>query len=424
MTKLFACFLLIAAIAGCKPTYTNENIEQSIIKICKDDYKIDIKTKRIANTLGVYVPINGLFESKAQIKGREAAPEDILSDIKFSKEAADRIGDVSMALSRAVLSTDAPIDFYVLVASDTKATGLQIIITRYAMDIKRLMLEDVSQGEYHQRLLMDMDFGPVNGAEETVKEFFYDLSRLSSQAIITRYFSKITNIRVESSDFFLYLSELSYKATRRFYVTEIKGAQIDKTKVLVKCKVRENYTPAAGYENFKFLYPSGFTNEYLILLDTSYIPYMIEQVLPLLKDAPLPERFKAYEKPDAWEKGGFFLEPITLPEFLARQLASRIRELYQTDSRLKNKFAINLIKGEYQPQQKKFKVMFDIEAKGIRPERADFNDVWKIISDVLRHYDFKDFASVELFNIADAKKEVMLRQELLYKFWPKWLIKR
>lgn len=412
------------AVAGCRPTYKNENLEQSIIEFCKKEYKADVSVKRVGKTIGIYLPVNSLFESTA-VKGRIASPEDALAGIKFTKEALDKMEDVSMALSRVALSTDAPVDFYVLIVGDKKAAGLQIVITRYAMDMKRLILGDVSRGDYAQRLLMDMDFGPVSAAEETVKEFFYDIERLPAQIIISRYFSRMTNVRIESSDFFLYLSEFVYKNKRKYYVTDVKGIQFEKNKVLVKCSVKETYSPAPGYENFKFLRPSGSSCKYLFLLDTSYIPYMIEQALPISTTSAFPSRFKAFEKSETWNKSGFYLEEIKFPDFLARQIVSRIKDLYQANPELKKKVFINLIKGEYVVKDKKFKIIMDLEKRPeAGKEKTDFTDAWKIISQVMRRYDFKDYQSVELFNIADAKREVMIKPELLSRFWPKWLLKK
>lgn len=417
------CQLLV--VGGCKPTYTNENLEKSIIDVCKKEYKIDVNVKRAGRTVGIYLPVNALFESTAKSKGRDVTPEDPLAGIKFTKDAIDKMEDVSMALLRVALSNDAPVDFYVLIVADKKASGLEIIITRYVMDMKRFILNDVSMRDYRQRLLMDMDFGPVAAAEETVKEFFSDLERLPLQIMISRYFSRTINVRLESGDFFLYLSESAYKAARKFYVTDIKGIQVEKGKVLVKCKVKETYKALPGYENFKFLNPSGTTSEYLFLLDTSYIPYMIEQVFPVTKNSSYPERFKDYENLKAWEKGSFYLEDIKFPDFLARQLAARIKDLYQAGSGLKPKFNINLVKGEYIIKDKRFKIILDLEKKSlVSKEKTDFNGAWKIISNVMRRYDFKDYESVEIFNIADAKREIMTRPELLDRFWPKWLLKK
>ena len=395
-SPLFFICLLILFVSGCAPTYTNENLEQSILDICKKEYKLDVSVRRVGRTVGIYLPINGLFESKVKSSGRNMTLEDALSSVKFSKEAADKIDDVSMALSRVALSSGADVDFYVLIAADTKASGLQIVITRYVNDMKRLILGDVSRGDYVQRLLMDMDFGPTAAAEETVKEFFYDAARLKPQTVIARYFSKTAAANAQSSDFLRYISAQDGKNNRAFFVEDIKGLQVSKSRVLVKVSVRET--------------PSGETKKYLFALDTLYIPYMIENVF-----SEYPDEFKAYEDDAVWQKDGFFLEDITLPDFLARQMATRIKEFYK---------ATGFVKAEYRPKEKKFKVIFDSIKKSPKDKPTDFDGAWKIISAMMRRYEFKDFESVELFSITDAKRQTMTRRELIDKFWPTWLIKR
>lgn len=431
--RIFVVFcVLLFIIAGCGPTYLDKDLNQQIVKICKDEYNIGVKVKRVGRTLGVYVPVDGLFESTVKIKDATTL-EDIFAGIKFGKEAADKLENVSMVLSRAALSTDAPVDFYILIAADTKGSGIQIVITRYIVDMRRVMLGDVSRGDYVQRLLMGVDFDPVPNAKDTVKSFFYDLQQLPPHLLITRYFSKTTNASVVSSNFFLYLAESDYKEQKRFRVTGLKGLQIARSKVLVKCKVRETYRPARGYERFKFLYPSGFENEYLILIDTAYIPYFILEIVPLysagaegsIERLSYPEKFAKYENSSLWDEGDFFLEDVQLPDFLARQLANRIKDLYQAAPGFKNKFSITLVNGEYQPAERKFKITLDIKTKrGRKGEPIDFTEAWRIISQVMRRYAFKDYDAVELFNIADARKELMTRTELLDKFWPKWLLRR
>ena len=183
---LFVVGILLFAVYGCRSSYTDLNLEQSIIDICKKEYKIDVMVKRAGRTVGIYLPVSGLFETTKKIKGRVQTLEDVVSGIKFTKGAVEKIEDVSMALSRVALSTDAPVDFYVLIVADKTAYGLQIIITRYAMDMKRLILGDVSRGDYTQRLLMDMDLGPASAADETVRDFFFDLQKLTPAAVITR----------------------------------------------------------------------------------------------------------------------------------------------------------------------------------------------------------------------------------------------
>ena len=430
--KTFICvicgvFICVICGSGCGPTYKDADIGLSIVKTCQKEYNTYVKVKRIGRTLGIYLPVNGLFESAVKVKG-QASVEDILGGIKFTKEAIDKMDNVSLALSRAALSTDANVDFYVMIVADTKGSGLEIIITRYGKDMKRLILGDLSRGDYVQRLLMDVGFDPAPSAAETVKDFFYDLERLKAPTLIARYFSKATNVRMTSANFFLYLAELDYKQQKKFYVIGLKALQIEKNRVLVNVRVKEKYTPLPGYENFRFLYPSGFEHEYLIVLDIAYIPYLIDQIV---QNAPYPEKIAKYQEPSVWDDENFFLEEVKLPDFLAQQLAARIRWLYQSDIRLKNKYIITLAKGEYQPAARKFKIILDIEKKGVRvkgqglrEEEIDFKDAWAVISQVMRRYGFKDYDAVELLNIADARREVIQRDELLNKFWPKWLIKR
>jgi len=96
-------------------------------------------------------------------------------------------------------------------------------------------------------------------------------------------------------------------------------------------------------------------------------------------------------------------------------MATRIKEFYK---------ATGFVKAEYRPKEKKFKVIFDAIKKSPKDKPADFDGAWKIISAMMRRYDFKDFESVELFSITDAKRQTMTRRELIDKFWPTWLIKR
>jgi hypothetical protein len=163
-----------------------------------------------------------------------------------------------------------------------------------------------------------------------------------------------------------------------------------------------------------------------MLLNASYLPYLIEEAFPA--KPPYPKRFAKYENPQAWLDQDFFLEEIKMSDFLAKQLAGRVRNLYQTDPHLKDTFLIPIANGEYLTAKKRFKIVVDIESKkighGAIKQDVNFSQIWKVISQTMRRYDFKDYNTVELFNIADAKKEIMTRADLIDKFWPKWLLRR
>ena len=60
--KILVIFLILVSLASCnKPTYPTGKIEESVLKLCKDEYKLDdVKIKILGSTLGVYIPVEGL----------------------------------------------------------------------------------------------------------------------------------------------------------------------------------------------------------------------------------------------------------------------------------------------------------------------------------------------------------------------------
>ena len=62
--KALVVFLILAGLSACnKPTYPTGKIEESVLKLCKDEYKLDnVKIKILGSTLGVYIPVEGLID--------------------------------------------------------------------------------------------------------------------------------------------------------------------------------------------------------------------------------------------------------------------------------------------------------------------------------------------------------------------------
>jgi len=110
------CFLLFTFtffLSSCGPTYPKDSLVPSIVALCKKEYGVDASVQIAGKTLGVYLPLEKLLDSTLQIP----------------LEARDKLDDVVLATSRAALSTDSPIDFYVVIAQDNlvkKIVGLNI----------------------------------------------------------------------------------------------------------------------------------------------------------------------------------------------------------------------------------------------------------------------------------------------------------
>ena len=149
-------FLLPVSLIGCGVTYPKEGIRESIVKICKNEYKVDVKAETIGKTIVIYLPLEDLMDFTFSI----------------TKPASEKINDVILSVARVALSTDADYNFYCVIAHDIRIPEIQIIIIKSVEDVKRLLLNDISRGEYSKRILIDLRLNPQSQKERSVKEIF------------------------------------------------------------------------------------------------------------------------------------------------------------------------------------------------------------------------------------------------------------
>ena len=148
--------LLITSLTGCAPTYPKEKFTDSIIKICKDEYKFDVKVATTGKTVAIYLPLQELWDSSSSL----------------TKEAAEKINHVILSVSRVALSTNAKYDFYIVIAQDLRVPDVQIIIVKSVDDVKKFWLNAISLGEFSKRMLIDKRISPQAKKEHVVKEAF------------------------------------------------------------------------------------------------------------------------------------------------------------------------------------------------------------------------------------------------------------
>ena len=148
--------LLVGALTGCSVTYPKEKIKESVVRMCKQEYGVDVKVAVEGKTMAIYLPLTDLMDYS----------------FNLSKSASDKINDVIFSAARVALSTDAAIDFYCVIAHDVKMPELQVIIIKGVEDIKRLFATDISRGEYMKRMLIDLRWSPQAKKEQVIKEIF------------------------------------------------------------------------------------------------------------------------------------------------------------------------------------------------------------------------------------------------------------
>lgn len=293
-------------LAGCTPTYPKNRFRESILKVCKNEYKLDVKAETIGKTIMIYVPLQDLLDFNFGI----------------TKKASEQINDVILSVSRVALSTDAKFDFYCVIAHDVRIPEIQIVIIKSVDDVKRFMLNDISRGEYSKRMLVDIRLNPQAQKEKAVKEVFQKMS------LDRKWQDDVMN------DF--------------------------------------------------------FRSEPTILGDIGY-----------------------------WNDR-FYIKDVGLPEFLAEQIANRVRMGFRENKKLDDFFSIKSSKGYYivNPGSKYFK--FEILAepkwfKEVEKEEASnkvFEEALKVASHVLHGYRFEDFDHIEILNQSDGKALKVSKDDL------------
>ncbi len=182
--------LIISSLLGCslEPNhnpYTLANLSDSLVKIARDDYKVNLIARLVGQTLWVYLPLEeSLFidadkpqeySQRYEIKNLEAGlnyetlsldyavsevPETKESqNKKFNPEVADKINKTLRTIRRALFNLKpgkyAP-RFFVLAATDIK-TGIELIDTTYIDDIRKVSYDMISWVEYQHRTLENVN---------------------------------------------------------------------------------------------------------------------------------------------------------------------------------------------------------------------------------------------------------------------------
>ena len=202
-------FVIASLICGCSsstsPTYFKENIEKSIQDICRDEYKIDIKTKLAGRTLWIYLAVEDLFEKadkpekyfeKFEITDNEAEFKDgslqlkylikaipekeKLQQYKYNKGVFEKINKVWRVIRRITFSMahsgKTEPQFFCLVTADIK-NGFETKETFYYLDLKKVSYEYISWNEYQHRTVNETNISPeIIGDKEGLHLDYKDIT--------------------------------------------------------------------------------------------------------------------------------------------------------------------------------------------------------------------------------------------------------
>ena len=214
---------LVSAI-GCGPTYPKEKFKESIIRICKKEYKLDVKVITVGKTIAIYAPLPDLLDFTFAI----------------TQTASEKINDVILSVSRVALSSDANYDFYCVIAHDIRIPEIQIVIIKSVDDVKRFLLNDISRGDYSKRMLVDLRLNPQAQKEHAIKEVFekMGLDRQWQDNVMNDFFRSEPMV----------LGDIGYW-NGRFYIKDVTLSEFLTEQIAnrIKIEFRENKDLASNF---------------------------------------------------------------------------------------------------------------------------------------------------------------------------------
>ena len=404
-----AAFLL-GTLPGCsKVTYPKERLIARLIEICQKEYNIKVGAKISGSNLGVHINFATLFGD----------------NFDFKEDALNILEDVLTSVRRVCLSTDSNFEFYTVVGSD-RNNGVELVMTRNILDLKQVMYGNIGRNDYAQRMMLKVRPDVNLLGERKLRKFFSDMATGRIERIISNNFATGTTLKDISSSFFLSLLELGMKGNIAFKIQELKFIPVTADDGLFYVKVQETYVPKQGYETNSFSFPSGYEYEYLFLVSCKDFIPGIKKIIPLNSVDSLhkdkvnfPAEFARYENVEAWGDDNFYLEEVTMPEFLANQIAQRIKSKINADAATKLLYNIESIEGNYgflkRPEMEgpeittikkqnyelvlRFKKKGSLQSEGLKAVPKQILKIsLDVIKEVCQNYHYEDFSKIRLLD--------------------------
>ena len=317
-------------LASCGPaSYPKELLAQRLTGVCKAEYGLDVKAQVVGTTLGAMVVIPGLIDELRR-HAPSSMPElpPVLIEGRYAQQALDfrmftrgtferaekkpaeednprketplplkKLQQVSTALMRACLSTDAPLEFYVLIARDPGPDHLDVVLAGHILDTKRVQFYAISFSELQNRNEISLRHQPEEAARATVAEFAKDLHRLPLPQLLSRYTAPSKRFGE------LLPMVLAVAMDWKDKEEELKPEE---------WPVRQIKRDAA----LVFVRPYLFT----VQLEESAASLLS---IDKLEGSSLPAAYRQFGPPERWGDS-FYLEAISLSQFVTEQIAKRV----------------------------------------------------------------------------------------------------
>jgi len=149
LVLLFSLIFLSGCLEKFEPTYKEKDIPLLIKKICKEEYNLDVTTRRTSNTLWIYAPLTEILHKDYGIK----------EDKIFDEEMMNKLRNILTTIGRVLISSDSSPEFFALLVSDINI-GLDYTIIGYVLDIKKSYAGFIPWTEANRRYVIGFKIAP------------------------------------------------------------------------------------------------------------------------------------------------------------------------------------------------------------------------------------------------------------------------
>ena len=419
LTVSLALTLLACCMSGCfKPSFPKEKLIAKIKKVVKDEYGYDIRARIVGKTFGLFFPVTQILDHDNTMKDN------------FEKKSQH----IFTSAIRACLSTDADIDYFVIKFTG-KLKGIEIKTVRSVNDTKRVLLGNISRNDYQTRSVFHYAYDLDYKAETFIRNMFKTIPENKSS--LTSFF--LPGDKFDSSFWFSQLMESELKQNMHYEIIKISTKQISKDTVLIYAKVKEEYAPKPGYENYNFKFPSGHIHKFLfeLILFKGIFPQIIENYSFKDKEngetvtPKLPEVFAEHMDIENWDEY-FYLEDVNEPEFIIGQVSTKLNrklseaanpetERLPDDTEfLSEAQPITLIdssfiaQGDSKTKEKTFQILFYFNETAMKETISDelLKMTLTFFKRILKKYDYKNYNELVLLSSKGNVLKKLTRQEI------------
>jgi hypothetical protein len=196
-------------LAGCSsstsPSFKKEEIAKAIEDICRDEYKLPVKSRLVGRTLWIYFPAEDLFvpvkkgdkpekyTERFSLDKNEAsfsdgsfklwysikkmpADKEGYQQIKFNKDVLEKINQIWSVLRRVIFSTHRAQDepqICAVVTSDIK-NGYEAKDVFHHLDLRKVSYQFISWTEYQHRAIYETAVSPIAIGDKEGRHIVYE----------------------------------------------------------------------------------------------------------------------------------------------------------------------------------------------------------------------------------------------------------